>query len=312
MAKTRAAFLQDKPALRLLLDGLLGFFALAAIMACFVLSPNPQDIRPVLVVAFCGFYLAVLAAPFGRRGVDPAGLAILLAVGLGIALAMSAAKLALTDGLLRALVLGMALAGAGFAVVSRLVGRFTRSAGLIFVLGVAAAVLFAVRVTPWVLDQSAFVDRARAVPPFRFHDLTGAETNSADLKGRVVVLSYWATWCPPCQAEMPQIAAIQRRYRNDPRVRIIPIDAGYGGDDAERARVYLQRRNLGLDSAIDDIPVPGRQKNLAGVGLGLKVVPTLYVLDRAGDIAATHVGYDSAEHLAKTLDVRIERLLATR
>ncbi|HEY3949624.1 TlpA disulfide reductase family protein [Phenylobacterium sp.] len=310
MAEPRPAFLARKPGLRWLICGLLGLVGLAAILAGFIVTQGRQDLRPILLVGDVAFFLASLVAPFGGRRADPMGMAVLFVLPAALMALMSLKRIAFTDHLQFALILGAMAMGLLMAAAVRSQDRWVPALGLA-ACGLAIAGVAANFLAPWVLDQRAFVDQTRTVAPFSFHNLDdGTAVTAADLKGKVVVLSYWATWCTPCLAEMPQIAALRRRYATDPRVRIIPINANDSGDNADKARVFLQRHGFDPQSAIDDVPSPGRSKGQAGVNLGLKVVPTLYVLDPDGQVTATHVGYDASEHLVPALAARIDKLLA--
>ena len=135
--------------------------------------------------------------------------------------------------------------------------------------------------------------------------------NSDTWSGRVVVISYWATWCPPCLAEIPEVAALQRQYRSDPRVAIVALNAGYAGDTARKARDFLVRRHFDLVSEIDDVKTEGSTKGEGALQLGLKVVPTLFILDNNHRLVAVHVGYDTSEHLITSLSKRIDSLIDT-
>ncbi len=69
-------------------------------------------------------------------------------------------------------------------------------------------------------------------------DAAGAETSLAALRGEVLVVNLWATWCAPCMEEMPTLGALQRRYAG--RLRVIPVSVDSEADK-ERARRELAR-----------------------------------------------------------------------
>jgi hypothetical protein len=110
---------------------------------------------------------------------------------------------------------------------------------------------------------------------------------------------------------MPEIAALQRKYAGDRRVVIISLNAAYAGDTAEKAKAFLQRKSLSGEEAVDDVRAEGSRAGEAARSLGLKVVPTLFILDGAGKLVAVHKGFDGAEHLGTTLSEHIDRLLAS-
>ena len=78
-------------------------------------------------------------------------------------------------------------------------------------------------------DDSVVVQLLRvpiAVEPFTLTDLEGRTLSSADWKGKVVLVNFWATWCPPCLAEIPDLIALQNRYRDRLVVVGISVDRG--------------------------------------------------------------------------------------
>lgn len=80
-------------------------------------------------------------------------------------------------------------------------------------------------------------------PATTFYDEAGAPVRLADFRGQVVVLNLWATWCPPCVAEMPTLAKLQAEYAGHP-VRVIALSVDRG-DDIAKAKLFLaQHRPL--------------------------------------------------------------------
>jgi thiol-disulfide isomerase/thioredoxin len=297
---------------RMIVSGLLGLGALIAVLASFIVTQNSQDIRPVLIVACLGFFGAAAVAPRGRGALNWVGGLTVALSGMLAAMALSKFGVAFTARVLLGLYLAAAALAAAAGVAVRWLGARRRpgSAVAFSLVALAAAVGGAFFLVPKLLDAQSYATVDRAVPPFTFRTLDGQTISSDAWRGRAVVVAYWATWCTPCMAEMPKLAALQAKYRNDPRVTIVAMDAGYGGDTAERARAFLARRNLGLTSAIDDIKPPGAKKGLGAGALGLQVVPTLFILNPAGRLVGIHTGYDKAEDLTATLSRHIDQLAA--
>lgn len=99
------------------------------------------------------------------------------------------------------------------------------------------------------------------------------------LKGKVVILNFWATWCPPCRAEMPSLNALYKHYANDPRVVILPVDVD---GDLAKSQSFMQGNQYNL-------PVYKLAGNLPQQ-LGFESIPTTYILDSKSRIAAQHSG----------------------
>lgn len=123
----------------------------------------------------------------------------------------------------------------------------------------------------------------------KFKDVNGNVLNLADLKGKIIFLNFWATWCPPCLAEMPSINKFYEQYKNDQEVVFLMIDAD---SDFAKAQNYLNRKNYKFKvyTFASDIP-----KTIFSGKL-----PTTIVFDKKGRIAMNGVGpanYASKEFL---------------
>jgi thiol-disulfide isomerase/thioredoxin len=294
-------------------DVLWGFVAFAVVM---VVSYLYQDIRPFLL-ATC---LAFIGAGFYRAGTPSTGTpskrllrtALFVAFG-GIfpAVIMNRLGVALTDPpflifFLLASSLDAALGILLRSLISREKMKFALVLGGIWTLAVLAVVYKAI---PDWMDSRAYVTVNRDIAPFHIQTLTGKSLASEEWKGHVVVLSFWATWCPPCNAELPEIQALQNKYRGNPNVLIFALDSATGGDTSAKAQAYLDGKKLTLAGAIDSSGTGGDSWGPAAKSLGTKGIPALYIVDRSGRLRAIHMGYDSSEHLTETLSRQINQLL---
>ena len=106
----------------------------------------------------------------------------------------------------------------------------------------------------------------------------GETVELADLRGRVVVLNIWGTWCTPCREEMPDLQFVQAQTR-DVGVTVLGIDVN---DLEEPARDFLRDRGITFDSIYD----PAGRTLLALHGYPRNVVPSTIVLDRRHRVAA--------------------------
>jgi thiol-disulfide isomerase/thioredoxin len=117
--------------------------------------------------------------------------------------------------------------------------------------------------------------------------LDGSTTTLASLRGQVVVVNFWASWCAPCRRELPRLEALNRELSgHGARVVAVSID-----ENADNARGYAKRGRLTLPIACDGPGGLARQ-------LDLRSVPATVVLDRDGRIAWSTGRSDDAE-LAK-------------
>jgi thiol-disulfide isomerase/thioredoxin len=139
-------------------------------------------------------------------------------------------------------------------------------------------------------------------PLYRLALLAGGTMDARQLRGRVVVLDFWATWCGPCRRELPELEQIYERFAKRPDVAFYAVDAARG-DTPEQARRFFHQHGYRLALAYDRAEEV--QKLLAVSGL-----PSLLVLDRAGRIRLRHVGFVGAENLTGKLTSLIDTLLA--
>ncbi len=120
----------------------------------------------------------------------------------------------------------------------------------------------------------------KAAPEWQLKDLNGKPVNLSDFKGKVVILNFWATWCPPCRQEIPGFIALQKQYA-DKGLVIVGVSLDEGGAAVVNSFVKKMRINYPV--------VMGDQKTAAAYG-GIQVVPTTFVIDKNGKIAAQHDG----------------------
>lgn len=115
-----------------------------------------------------------------------------------------------------------------------------------------------------------------------FKDLQGADVSLSRWRGQVVVVNFWATWCPPCREEIPGLIDVQRRF-GDKGVQIV----GIAIDSADKTREYAT--NIGINyplmvGGMETIDLVRALGNKAG---GL---PFTVILDRRGQVTGTHLG----------------------
>jgi cytochrome c-type biogenesis protein len=117
----------------------------------------------------------------------------------------------------------------------------------------------------------------------------------------VSVLAFWASWCLPCKAELPELQPVYRRFQADPRVAFFAVDTGWGDETAETGQKYLTGRRLDFPMAFD--------RGDAAKALGVDGVPTLVVIDPRSRVRLVHHGFDQSEDMTGALIDRVEKLL---
>ena len=124
-----------------------------------------------------------------------------------------------------------------------------------------------------------------AAPDFTLSGLDGQLVRLSDFKGKVVILDFWATWCPPCRAELPHFKALYSKYRTQ-GLEIVGVALDDGG--ASVVRPFVQAQGITYPILIGD------EKVTQAYG-GIRGIPTTFVIDREGQIVNKYVGYQSRE-----------------
>ncbi len=139
---------------------------------------------------------------------------------------------------------------------------------------------------------------AKAVPNLSFKDLAGARKNLVDLRGSIVLVNFWATWCGPCREELPLFARLNTEY-SAKKVRFVEISEDENGDSkAERAKIdaFMKANGPGLEVWTGaDLDTLGR------LGLGNEL-PATMVLDENGEVICRLLGEARETDLRTVLD----------
>jgi peroxiredoxin len=115
-------------------------------------------------------------------------------------------------------------------------------------------------------------------PEFSLRGLKEETFDLADRRGDIVVLAFWATWCPPCRSEMPGFAKLQKDLAPG-GVAVVPI----ANDDAAKALDFLTRKKLDVWSLVDS-------GNTVSKLYGANALPKTFILDRDGIVVKAIVG----------------------
>ncbi|GGI56724.1 TlpA family protein disulfide reductase [Winogradskyella haliclonae] len=131
------------------------------------------------------------------------------------------------------------------------------------------------------------------------NDQFGKEYDSDKLKGKVILIDFWGSWCTPCILAMPDIQKLQDHYKNNPNVAIIGISAGERDKEASLKLFNKKRYNYVLIPNGDSIA-----KSIYKV----KDYPSLYILDRQGKIVSAEKGFtpDSFERWREIIDEQLK------
>ncbi len=110
-------------------------------------------------------------------------------------------------------------------------------------------------------------------------DQNGKKVDMADLKDKVIFINLWATWCPPCVAEMPGINSLYKHFEKDEEVVFLMISFD---KDFEKAKKFKNRKEFGFDvhKSLNNLPKVYHSQS----------IPTTFIIDKKGNIAFEHKG----------------------
>jgi peroxiredoxin len=120
-------------------------------------------------------------------------------------------------------------------------------------------------------------DRNREKADFTLTDLNGKNWTLKDLRGKVVLLNFWATWCPPCRKEMPDLEALYRRFEPEGFVIL-----GISDEEAGKVKPFIEQQGITYPVLLD----PGRKVNEL---FQIQGIPKTFVYDRDGKIVAQSI-----------------------
>jgi thiol-disulfide isomerase/thioredoxin len=120
----------------------------------------------------------------------------------------------------------------------------------------------------------AALGQAQKAPALEFKDLSGGAHRLSDYKGKVVLLNFWATWCPPCRAEMPDLVRMQREYGKR-GLQVIGIT--YPPETVRGVRRFTRRLKV-------NYPVALGTKETKGLFDRSETLPVTIIIDRDGNI----------------------------
>jgi thiol-disulfide isomerase/thioredoxin len=121
---------------------------------------------------------------------------------------------------------------------------------------------------------------ARPTPDVAVQRADGAAVRLADYKGKVVLIDFWATWCPPCKVSFPALDTIYREYQ-EKGLEVLAVNLDEKRRDADTF----------LDAHPHRLTVLFDPKGLSPTAFGVKGMPSSFLIDRAGNIRFTHMGY---------------------
>ncbi len=172
--------------------------------------------------------------------------------------------------------------------------------GLSWLFGMLGIGLFAIVNTSPVRGQRApkTLAEGESAPPIQLPSLDGKPTSLAKLRGNVVVVDFWATWCPECQKSLPHLQKMREDAGLTKRgLRILAVDAHEGRDPVEK---YIRGHKFTFPVLLD--------QRVAQRNWGVDSLPRTFLIGRDGKIRKIYSGFDDAT--PKAMDQAIDEALS--
>jgi thiol-disulfide isomerase/thioredoxin len=165
-------------------------------------------------------------------------------------------------------------------------GKMIRIGGAIILVAVSA--WYCVLYIPLGMQRAlTHVSNGRA-PVFTLQPIGQDPVPTGATPGKILVLDFFATWCSPCIAELPELERLRTDLQTNRDIEFVLVGTNKGGDTPERVRAFAQQRHISMPVAFDT-------EQATMHALGLSGFPSLVVIDRAGHVRLTHTGYNSSE-----------------
>jgi peroxiredoxin len=140
------------------------------------------------------------------------------------------------------------------------------------------------------------VEVGQTAPDFKLQDLNGKEVSLEQYRGKIVILDFWQTTCPPCRISMPVLDKLEDDYSG--KLSVLAVNLG---DQKEIVREYILEQNLHSRVLLDS-------DHAVGERFGTVYIPTQYLIDQSGVVRYVSAGFNPATS-PKTLRDEINKLL---
>ncbi len=133
----------------------------------------------------------------------------------------------------------------------------------------------------------------KRAPDFSAEDLSGASASLSDYAGKPVILNFWATWCPPCKAEIPELVRLYRDNTTD--AALVSVNMTSTERDVTSVKSFVLKENIDFPVLLD---LSGSLARLYGVSS----IPTTFIIDTDGTVRLVHTGAVTKRWLENVLE----------
>jgi len=154
-------------------------------------------------------------------------------------------------------------------------------------------------VTAEELIVKARMKEAKPAKDFTLKDIEGNVVQLSKLKGKVVMLDFWGTWCGPCVSELPQLVKLYEKYKGNPNVVFYSVDVN---EQPPVIKKFMKEKGYSFNVLIAD--ATNTQKDYE-----VTAVPTKFLIDKEGKIQFSHIGANPKEDAVEALSKELDELL---
>jgi thiol-disulfide isomerase/thioredoxin len=147
----------------------------------------------------------------------------------------------------------------------------------------------------------------KPLPNFSIENMEGKKVTLSDLKGKIIIIDFWAVWCEPCRASLPFFQKAYEKYKNNKNVMFLAINTLEKISEGEKLpfiKSFINSNNYTFPVLIDN-----QEVNLVA-RLGVESLPTKFAIDKNGNIQFSNIGFNGEEEMLKEIDYWIELLLS--
>lgn len=146
-------------------------------------------------------------------------------------------------------------------------------------------------------DEKSLVSNDQQTPDLKFKDENGKTISLSSLKGKVVFINLWATWCPPCIQEMPSINELRKTFKDNDNLVFLMVDVD---GNIEKTNKWMKNKKFDLPVHVFDGQIP--------LDIFSGSIPTTIIVDKQNNIIVRHVG--GADYMSKEMVDLIKELLS--
>jgi len=146
--------------------------------------------------------------------------------------------------------------------------------------GIATVILVAVTTHAQFGEHDA--ESFEEVVPFELRTIDGILISNADLKGKVVLMDFWASWCRPCLIGFPAYDDLYQKYKDNDQVAFLAVNIA-DRDSFENMQSFVEKQNYSFDFVYDEVGALSRQMTSTGI-------PSMILMDKSGDVVLSKLG----------------------